>query len=64
MQIQKWSTLSGDYTEDRLNDDPYEIVKRNRKMKRIALNILYSLFTAGILILVLLLTSGIGGRGH
>ena len=63
MQIQKWSTLSGDYTEDQLNDDPYEIVKRNRKLKRIMLNIVYSLFTVGVLVLVLMLISNLGSKG-
>ncbi|HOJ17164.1 MAG: hypothetical protein GX452_11210 [Ignavibacteriales bacterium] len=63
MQIQKWSALSGDYTEDQLNDDPYEIVKRNRKLKRIMLNIVYSLFTVGVLVLVLMLISNLGSKG-
>ena len=63
MQIQKWSALSGDHTEDQLNDDPYEIVKRNRKLKRIMLNIVYSLFTVGVLVLVLMLISNLGSKG-
>ncbi|MDY0081394.1 MAG: hypothetical protein RBR95_12470 [Ignavibacteriaceae bacterium] len=63
MQIQKWSALSGDYTEDQLNDDPYEIVKRNRKLKRIMLNIVYSLFTVGVLVLVLMLISNLRSKG-
>lgn len=63
MQIEKWSAVSGDYVENQINDDPYEIVKRNRKMKRILLNSLYSLFAAGVLVLVLLLISNFGSKG-
>ncbi|MHC1736576.1 MAG: hypothetical protein AB9882_01045 [Ignavibacteriaceae bacterium] len=63
MQIEKWSVISGDYTEDQINDDPYEIVKRNRKVKRIMLNILFSLFAGGVLVLVLLLISNFGSKG-
>ena len=63
MQIEKWSVISGDYVEDQINDDPYEIVKRNRKLKRIMLNLFYSIFAAGMLILVLLLLTNLGSKG-
>lgn len=63
MQIEKWSAVSGDYVEDQINDDPYEIVKRNRKLKRIMLNLFYSIFAAGMLILVLLLLTNLGSKG-
>ena len=63
MQIEKWSVISGDYVEDQINDDPYEIVKRNRKLKRIMLNLFYSIFAAGLLILVLFLLTNLGSKG-
>jgi len=62
MQVEKWSVVSGDYVEDQLNDDPYEVVKRNRKMKKIVLNILYSLVTVGVLLLVLIVLSNFGSK--
>ena len=63
MQIEKWSVISGDYTEDQINDDPYEMVKRDRKIKKFLMNTIYALFAIGVLLLVLIVLSSFGSKG-
>lgn len=51
--MNKWNILMGDYSEENLNNDPYEIVKKNRIIKKVLVNVGFIIISSVIFVVAL-----------
>ena len=58
----KWSVSDGDYTADRPDKDLYNEIRKNRKISRALLNVVYLFVSATVVVCILVAVSGVSAH--